>query len=96
MKTKPSDFTNKPFASVFRKSESETIARNIMVILSRTGNEFRELSWDEYKKERLKDGEFSESEKGYFEKVLPYCVSAEMAARFSDSWTNKTESDDKV
>ena len=40
----PSDYTFAPFGSVFGKSECETIARNIMVILKRlewiAGNSF--------------------------------------------------------
>ena len=65
----PEIFSGKPWASIFNNSESETIAANIMAILKRTGNTFRELSWDEYKLERLKDGSFTEREKEYFEKV---------------------------
>jgi len=42
MKTKPSDFTNEPMGSVLQKSEAETVARNIMVILKRTGDTYKE------------------------------------------------------
>lgn len=83
---KPSDFTEQPWNSVLQKSEAETIARNIMVILKRTGNKWRKLSWEEYKSEREKDGEFTESERGYFNQVLPYTLTAENAATFSKSW----------
>jgi len=82
----PSDFTNHPYDSVMKNSESETVARNIMVILSRTGNKFRHLSWNEYKKEREKDGNFSQSEQRYFEKVAKYTVSEQTAALFSEAW----------
>lgn len=85
-KQKPSDFTTYPFGSVFNKSEYETIARNVMTILSRTGNEFRGMCWTEYKKERLKDGDFSEGEKSFFIQVMPYCVSSKQAKKFSKSW----------
>lgn len=85
-KTKPSNFKKYPWNSVLQKSESETIAANIMVILERTGNKFRPLTWTEYKKERLKDGNFTELEKGYFEEVIPYCKSADTAQLFSKSW----------
>jgi hypothetical protein len=68
---KPSDlYKICPISSIFRKTEYEIIAKNIMVILYRTGNVFRPLNWQEYKKERLKDGEFTESEKYYFDAVL--------------------------
>ena len=53
---KPSNFKALPMGSIFEKSEYETIARNIMVILSRTGDLFRPISWYEYKEEREKDG----------------------------------------
>jgi hypothetical protein len=42
---KPSNLKNHPYDSRLQNNESETVARNIMVILSRTGNEFRLLSW---------------------------------------------------
>jgi len=82
----PSDFTRSPFDSVLKNRESETVARNIMVILSRTGNEFRLLPWEEYKQERIKDGNFTESEKQYFDRVAGFCVSAESAKAFCPSW----------
>jgi hypothetical protein len=85
-KKKPSDFTNYPFGSVFNKSEYETIALNIMKILARTGNEFRGMGWVEYKKERLKDGNFSEGEKSFFIQSMPYCRSLTKAKTFSKSW----------
>jgi len=83
---KPSDFTNHPFDSVFKSTEHETIARNIMVILKRTGNKFRPLTWDEYKAERLKDGNFSPREVSYFNEVHEYCVSGDTARLFSKAW----------
>lgn len=78
---KPSDYTTRPMYSV-----AERIARNIMVILSRTGNEWRPITWEEYQAERQKDGGFSESEKLYFDRVISYCKSAEDADRFCSSW----------
>jgi hypothetical protein len=88
MKTdlKPSNFTNYPFSSVFEKSEHETVARNIMVILKRTGDVFRRLTWAEYKKERLKDGNFSDGELKFFSEVNKYCRSAKEAVKFSKEW----------
>jgi len=85
-KQKPSDFTNYPFGSVFNKSEYETIALNIMKILSKTGDIFRSIGWREYKKERLVDGNFSEGEKRFFINVAPYCKSLTKAKTFSKSW----------
>jgi hypothetical protein len=82
----PSNFTGKPMGSVLQNSESETIAANIMTILSRTGNTFRKLTWDEYKSERLKDSNFSEREKSYFDKVIDYCKSPDTAKSLSNNW----------
>jgi len=83
---KPSDFTAYPWGCVFYKSENETIAQNIMEILKRTGNEWRELSWDEYEMERRKDTNFSGNGKKYFDEVLEYTTSEEKARLFSPVW----------
>jgi hypothetical protein len=83
---KPSNFTKFPWNSVLEKSESETVAQNIMKILKRTGNIFRELSWEEYKSERQKDGNFSDIEKSYFDEVIKFCKSADTAKCFSKTW----------
>lgn len=89
MKNTPSSFRNHPMSSVFRKSEYETIAQNIMIILAKNGDKFRKLSWKEYKTERLIDGNFSEGEKMYFNAVINYTTSAKKAQTFSNSWKNK-------
>lgn len=52
----PSIFMENPMGSIFQKSESETVARNIMTILKRTGDVFRIIRWDEYKEERKQVG----------------------------------------
>jgi len=83
---KPKNFRRHPYGSTSRHSETETIARNVMVILSRTGNEFRNLSWEEYKEERLKDGNFTESEGPLFDKVRVVGTSAEAAYLFCPTW----------
>ena len=92
----PSDFIKWPWSSVFANSEHEQVAANIMIILKRTGDEWRELSWDEYLSERQKDGggntrNYSSShgylsEQTCFHKVQPYTVSPEKAAEFSPTW----------
>lgn len=71
---------------MFGQNEHETIALNIIAILKRTGDQWRELSWDEYKVEREKDGNFSTEEKKYFDCVLEYTLSPEAAASFSPTW----------
>ena len=88
---KPSNFTSKPFGSVLQNAESEIVARNIMVILSRTGNTFRNLTWEEYKKERLQDGDFSQNEYEHFQSVIDYCKSADTAKLFSKEWAKQFE-----
>lgn len=85
----PYNYTQVPVGSILKNSECEYIAKNIMIILKRTGNVFRELSFEEYKKERMKDGAkescFSK-EKIYFDKVIQYCCSSEKADSFCSSW----------
>ncbi len=88
---KPSNFTNYPFNSVFKNCESEVVAKNIMVILKNTGNKWRKLNWKEYKEYREKEGDFSNLEKNYFEKVVPYCTSPKNASLFSHNWTLKEQ-----
>jgi len=69
MEIKPSMFCKDPIGSVLQKSEAETIAQNIMIILKRTGDTFRPLSVAEYEKERKEDGEYHNGELRYFEQV---------------------------
>ena len=83
---KPSNYTGYPWSSILQNLESETIAQNIMIILKRTGDKFRELTFAEYKTERLKDGNFTESEKQYFDKVIDFCKSGDTAKLFCSGW----------
>ena len=83
---KPSDFIIFPWNSVTKNAECEIIIVNIMKILKRTGDTFRELLYDEYKSERLKDKNYSDSEKTYFDKVINYCKSEDTAKLFSSIW----------
>ena len=83
---KPSNFCTRPYGSILQKTEAEIIALNIMVILKRTGNTFRRLTWGEYKKERMKDGNFTMDEREYFEEVIDYCKSSETAKLFCPDW----------
>lgn len=84
----PSDFSPvDPMSSVFQKSEHETIARNCMVMLKRTGNTWRKLTEDEYLAERAKDGARNvEHELVYFRAVVVYTDNPASAAAFSPSW----------
>ena len=85
---KPSNFTSVPMGSVLQEYDHELMACNIMIILERTGNVFRDLSWDEYKKERLKDGRFDEnSEKYCFDRVIDYCKSPDTAKLLGGTWS---------
>lgn len=85
---KPSNFTNFPYGSTLQKTEAEIVACNIMKILERTGDTFRNLTWDEYKQERLRDKGFSVTEKSYFNQVIPYCKTSDTAVLFSPEWNN--------
>jgi len=82
----PSDFHKFPYDSILQNTEHEIVARNIMVILARTGNTFRSLSWEEYELERMKDGGFSGVEFSFFEKVVGYCSSEFEARGFCSNW----------
>jgi len=87
---KPSNFTNYPWSSILENSESEIVAQNIMNILKRTGDEFRPLSFQEYKSERLKDGGFTNLEEKYFNSVIKYCGDAKSALLFCSGWANES------
>lgn len=93
---KPSDFMRiEPMNSVRQKAEAETVARSIMIILARNGNEWRSLSWNEYEVERRKDGHFTMSEQPHFDDVVDFTVSEQMARLFSPFWKAVTaQSDD--
>ena len=81
---KPSDFTKPIYNSLFRESNAEFIFSNIMIILERLGNEWINLSWEQYKQERQKDGNFNEKELDYFEQVHPFTLSANLAQEVED------------
>ena len=86
---KPSNFLGHPWGSVTQNAESEIIARNIMVMLSRNGDSWRLLSWEEYAAERVKDGaslDNVENERPYFDKVVGFCVTAEHGNSFAPGW----------
>jgi hypothetical protein len=91
----PSHFTRPPFDSVVQDEPCEATARNIMIILSSTGNKWRKLSFAEFKKKRLKDGNWSDIEQQCFDKVIDYCRSAEKAESFSPVWRWHPEFKDK-
>ena len=86
--TTPKDIMKQfPADSVLRKWEAEMVAKNVVNILARTGNTWREMTAREYESERRKDGNWSQCELGYLEQVRGYCISAENAATFSPFWT---------
>lgn len=70
---KPSDYLSvEPFNSVTQKREAEIVFKNILKILDRTGNEWRQLPWSEYRQSRQDDGNFSYNEMMYFRQVADY------------------------
>jgi len=102
---KPSDFAKiSPMNCVFKHHEHEVVADNIMQILKRTGNEFRPLSWKEYKEERLKDitkdrrlflfyNDSIGEEKLYFDLVVNWCTLPGNAVQFAPNWNIKAEAE---
>jgi len=93
---KPSLFICYPWNSVTKNAEHEIIAMNIMMILKRTGDTFRQLSYEEYSEERKSDGGFSDAEKILFDEVITYCKSAENASFFCPDWKKIFESNNFV
>lgn len=87
----PSGFRAQPMNSVKGSFEHETIARSIMVILARTGDMWRQLGWNEYEAERLKDKGFSRREQSYFNDVVGFTESEQVARLFSPVWKTATE-----
>ena len=85
---KPSNFLAHPYDSVFHKMETEIVARNIMAILTRTGDSFRTMEWQEYEAERMKDGNLTHGEASQFEKVRDYCIDENVARLFLPAWRN--------
>lgn len=84
---RPSQYLTPPREGVLHNEDAEYVALNIMVILVREGNRFKELSWDTYKKHRLLDGNFNETkERPLFDSVVAYTISAATAKDFSPVW----------
>lgn len=90
---KPSNFVVHPWSSVFQNAECEVVARNIMSILYTTGDNWRELSEQEYEEVRKQDeaknpnARYADwAELPIFRKVVQYTVSAQKAAIFSPTW----------
>jgi hypothetical protein len=75
-----------PMGSILRKRQSEVVALNAVIILKRTGDEFRHLSHEEYEAERRKDGNFHKIELDYLDKVQEFISSEEGARRFCSKW----------
>lgn len=83
---KPSDFLVFPCGSVSGKTEYECVARKIMRILARLGDNWQSLTWEQYVAERKKDGDFQSIEVHYFAEARRYCENAETAVSFSPAW----------
>lgn len=92
----PSNYCSHPLSSILQKTEPECVARNIMIILKRTGNVWRELSEQEYQLEREKDaatdnrGGYSSFELYWFRKVIEHCTSSDRADVFCKNWYRDT------
>lgn len=96
MNLKPSHFTSFPYSSTLQNSESETIALNIQIIRSQTGDEWpkdpkdadeREANWGVYKARRISHGnDFTQSEREYFDRVYPLVSDPISAIAFAPKW----------
>ncbi len=82
---KPSHFCERPWESVMRKTEAEVVACNIMKIRRRLGDKW-DLSLEEYKREREKDGAYSWNEECYFKEVIELIPDAIGAISFAPTW----------
>jgi hypothetical protein len=80
-----------PWSSVLENSESEVVAQNIAKILKRTGDDWRELTEEEYVRERTNDGNFSTREADLFHKVKGYLKSGDTAKLFCTGWKEALE-----
>ena len=70
---KPSDFAKSSPSCGFGKAEPEWVAQRIMTVLARTGDVFREMTKEEYLRERKKDGNSTFLDERYFEFAWPHC-----------------------
>lgn len=88
----PADYISYPWGSILNSTEHEMIARDIMVILYKTGNVFREISFDEYKKEKTKITKniINASEESRFMQVVNFCKNPYMANSFCKNWLGLT------
>lgn len=81
-----------PWGSLFRNSESETVAQNIAKILARTGDTFRPLPKEEYTSECEKDGNkgkvlYGDYKCPYnYDHIAKYLETGETAALVSEDW----------
>lgn len=86
---KPSDYRGFPFGSIAKNNQSETIARNIMTIMHRNGDEFQPVSAEMYRTERLKDGATDKAIDGemhYYNSVIEHMQSPETVEAFCKGW----------
>ena len=83
---KPSTFTRKPLYSLTQKSEAERVASHINIIRKRLGDNW-DITREQYRKERIKDGEFSEGEMYLFDEVIKLIPDAIGCIGFSKVWT---------
>jgi hypothetical protein len=83
---KPSDFVMRPWDSVPQNTETEIVARNIMVISMRLGDEWGNVTRDQYIAERTKDGNYSEREGDILDGLYPQLNDVIGAIAFSPTW----------
>ncbi len=85
---KPSDFIGSRGLTCMSKTGSagcESAAQKIIELLVKSGDEWRRVTWSEYKV-------FTEDTYRYeFDRVIEYCTSAEKARTFSPGWAHVAE-----
>jgi hypothetical protein len=85
----PSNYIGHPKSSITSLCETESVAKNIMMLLSEKGNVFRAVSFKEYS-ERFIDDDTEDykidAEKNWFDEVINHCISSAAADNFCHTW----------
>lgn len=86
MPLKPSDFVAFPEASVLQSCEAEVVAKNVMIVQRDLGDEWREVTEQEYLDGCKRYGFSGAADLSLFRKVQKYTTSPTAAAGFSEVW----------
>lgn len=83
-------------SSIYQNCEREIVARNIVTILAREGDTWRQLDEKTYVKHRKKDGEWSEGERFIFQEIVGDITSFIDAVALSPSWARVAKAAQKA